>query len=166
VDHCEECGFIYDSVGRSDVPERIRDLGRRYRATVTARSDVRRRPAPDVWSPLEYACHVRDVLRVQRERVALALRADRPDFVPMGRDELAADERYNEQDPEAVLAELAAEAAATADAIAALEPAGWLRTGRFPWPNPELRTVEWVARHTVHEGEHHLIDIARQAPGN
>ena len=37
---------------------------------LTADADaLRHRSAPDVWSPLEYACHVRDVLGVQRERM-------------------------------------------------------------------------------------------------
>ena len=60
---------------------------------------VRRRPAPEVWSPLEYACHVRDVLRVQTERVAAGAAGGRSVFVPMGRDERVVDDRYNEQDP-------------------------------------------------------------------
>ncbi|MFI1154959.1 hypothetical protein [Streptomyces sp. NPDC020817] len=45
------------------------------------------RPAPGIWSPLEYACHVRDVLLVQRERVLAARRSNTPVADPMGRDE-------------------------------------------------------------------------------
>ncbi len=67
---------------------------------------VRKRPAPEVWSPLEYACHVRDMLGVQTERVELAQREIDPVFVPMGRDERVVEDRYNEQDPAAVAAEL------------------------------------------------------------
>ena len=163
MDHCEECGFVYASVRRDEVPGRLRDFGARYRATVGARGDVRRRPATEVWSPLEYACHVRDVLRVQRERLALALEVHEPEFVPMRRDERAVEERYNEQDVDAVLTDLAAAADALAEAVAALAPEQWLRTGVYPWPARQVRTVEWVARHSVHEGEHHLLDIARQA---
>ena len=163
MDHCEECGFVYASGPRDELHGRLRDFGSRFRATVGARGDVRRRPAPEVWSPLEYACHVRDVLRVQRERLALALATHEPEFVPMGRDERAVDERYNEQDVEVVLTDLAAAADALADAVAALTPEQWQRTGVYPWPARQVRTVEWVARHSVHEGEHHLLDIARQA---
>lgn len=163
MDHCEECGFVYASARRDELPARLRDFGPRYRATVTARDDIRRRPAPEVWSPLEYACHVRDVLRVQRERLALALATPEPEFVPMRRDERAVEERYNEQDVEVVLTDLAAAADALADAVAALRPEQWPRTAVYPWPARQVRTVEWVARHSVHEGEHHLLDIARQA---
>ena len=40
---------------------------------VLARGDAGERPAPDVWSPLEYGCHVRDVhvLFAQRLRAML-----------------------------------------------------------------------------------------------
>jgi S-DNA-T family DNA segregation ATPase FtsK/SpoIIIE len=163
VDHCEECGFVYASVRLDELPGRLRDFGPRYRATVGARDDVRRRPAPEVWSPLEYACHVRDVLRVQRERLASALDTHEPEFPPMRRDERAVEERYNEQGLDTVLADLAAAADALADAVAALRPEDWLRTGVYPWPTRQVRTLEWVVRHSVHEGEHHLLDIAKQA---
>ncbi len=162
MDHCEECGFVYGSVTRDEVPARLRGLGDRFRATVTARADIRRRPAPEVWSPLEYACHVRDMLRIQRERLAAALAADQPAFAPMRRDERAVEERYNEQDVDVVLADLAAAAEALAGAVAALGPEQWLRTGVYPWPAPRVRTLEWVAQHSIHDGEHHLLDIARQ----
>ena len=38
----------------------------------------RRGPTPSTWSPLEYACHVRDVCRLFEERLALMLDAGRP----------------------------------------------------------------------------------------
>ena len=38
----------------------------------------------------------------------------------------------------------------------------WQRTGIYSYPTREVRTIEWIGRHTAHEGEHHLIDIARQ----
>ena len=33
------------------------------------------------------------------------------------------------------------------------------RTGVYNWPTREERTVTWIARHTVHEMEHHRRDI-------
>ena len=41
----------------------------------------------DVWSALEYACHVRDVFLVQRDRLYTALVEDTPTFTPMYRDQ-------------------------------------------------------------------------------
>jgi S-DNA-T family DNA segregation ATPase FtsK/SpoIIIE len=60
-----------------------------------------------------------------------------------------------------VLAELAEAANDLARAFDALGPEQWSRTGIYPWPNVESRTVLWLGRHTVHEIEHHLMDLTR-----
>jgi hypothetical protein len=120
---------------------------------------LRRRTQPDVWSPLEYACHVRDVLEVQRDRVLLALVEVEPEFVPMGRDERAIDLRYNEQDAALVRAQLDEAGAALATTLEGLDDAGWDRTGVYNYPTSQLRSVEWIGRHTVHELRHHSRDV-------
>ncbi|WP_433047616.1 DinB family protein [Dactylosporangium sp. CS-033363] len=163
MDLCEECGFGYDAVAAGDVPGRLGEFAPRFAGALAGVSDIRARPAPDVWSPLEYTCHVRDVLRVQGERLDLALRADAPEFAPMGRDELVITAAYNRQDPAAVLAALGSAAGLLATAFAALSPGQLDRIGLYPWPEPVPRTLLWLGRHTVHEGEHHLMDINRQA---
>jgi S-DNA-T family DNA segregation ATPase FtsK/SpoIIIE len=157
---CDECGFEYSSVGRDEVPERLRAAGPAYGERLSLEEAVlRRRPSPDVWSALEYACHVRDVLQVQRERLALALAEDGPTFVPMGRDERVENDRYNDQDPNAVGQELRAAAGEIADAFAALNDAGWDRVGIYNYPEPAERSMLWLAQHTIHECEHHLTDV-------
>jgi hypothetical protein len=161
VDQCDECGFSYAAVSAMDLPGRLEAAGPRFVATLTTIPDPRRRPAPTVWSPLEYTCHVRDVLRVQSERVALALRVDNPEFVPMGRDERVILDAYNAQDPQTVLTELAAAADDLARVFDTLSPSQWSRTGIYPWPTVESRTILWLGRHTVHELEHHLMDVTR-----
>jgi S-DNA-T family DNA segregation ATPase FtsK/SpoIIIE len=161
VDHCDECGFTYAAVSAQALSHRLESAGDRFAATLATTSDPCRRPAPSVWSPLEYTCHVRDVLRVQGERLALALRNDNPEFAPMGREERVLLEAYNAQDPQTVLAELAEAANDLARAFDALRPEQWSRTGIYPWPNVESRTVLWLGRHTVHEIEHHLMDLTR-----
>jgi hypothetical protein len=161
VDHCAECGFTYASVSAADLPRRLVDAGHRFSVRLVAIPDPRRRPAPSVWSPLEYTCHVRDVLRVQGERLALALRADNPEFAPMGREERAVLDAYNLQDPQIVLTELAEAAQDLARAFGALRPEQWSRTGIYNWPTVGSRTVVWLGQHTVHEVEHHLMDLTR-----
>ena len=165
---CAECGFDYDGVADDEVAGRLRDFGRRYRAPLSrglpgeSLDDlVRARPQPDVWSALEYACHVRDVLTVQRDRAELALVEDRPDFVPMGREQRLIDERYNEQDPAVVVEQLAAAAEAAAAPFEALNEVQWERTGVYNYPEPTERDLRWLARHTIHEGHHHLLDVGR-----
>jgi S-DNA-T family DNA segregation ATPase FtsK/SpoIIIE len=161
MDHCDECGFVYGDLPVADVPETLQSYGARFRSALDGADAgvLRAKPFPGVWSVLEYACHVRDVLRVQRERVALALVENGPTFTPMGREERAIDERYNEQDPVVVAGELEEAANAIAAAFAALEDDGWARTGVYSWPAPAERSLAWVGRHTVHECVHHLGDL-------
>lgn len=162
MDQCEQCGFDFNAVPPVTVPLRVRRLPAEYAAKLRdADRDAvaRERPQPETWSPLEYTCHFRDVLRVQRERIGLALEQDRPDFVPMRRDERATEERYNEQALDTVLAELAEAADRFADTVDALRGEQWQRTGLYHWPEPAERSLEWVTRQTLHEGLHHLQDI-------
>ena len=78
-----------------------------------------------MWSPLEYGCHVRDVLLVQRERVLAARRMDRPTFDPMGRDERVEHDGYAEQDPACVVVQLEEAAFLFANVLARLGPDDW-----------------------------------------
>lgn len=165
--HCEACGFRYEQLPIHDIPRTLRTYPGRYERALRRAVDggwARRRPAPTVWSPLEYACHVRDVLVVQRERLHLALREDTPTFAPMGREQRVVDDRYNEQDVEVVLDELAIAVEALAVDLEGLDPSAWVRTGVYNHPEPTERSMAWVARHTVHELIHHLGDITGPDP--
>lgn len=163
MDACDECGFVYDTP-RTEIVTAIRGFGRRYAELLEGRSEaeLRRHDRDGVWSPLEYACHVRDVFLVQRGRVAQALAEHEPAFTSMRRDERAVEERYNEQDPATVIRQLNAAADDLASSLEALDGAGWERTGLYAYRGPEVRTIEWIARHTIHEGVHHVMDIERQ----
>jgi len=157
---CPECGFSY-SVGRAEITPWLRSDMRVFveRLGTFDGTNIRARSEPDVWSPLEYACHLRDILRIQRERVELALREDEPAFTPMGRDERVIEDRYNEQDPDAVIAELVAAGDAFASQLDALTDTQWERTGIYNYPEPQPRTIEWIGIHTVHELFHHRGDL-------
>jgi S-DNA-T family DNA segregation ATPase FtsK/SpoIIIE len=157
---CDECGFDYDAVAAHVVPDRLRAGGRDLAAAL--HGDVRARPADGVWSQLEYACHVRDVLRVQRDRVEVALREDRPENTPMRRDERAVEERYNEQDVDEVRTAVVAGADDLADRLAALSPEELARTVIYGYPERAERTIAWVGIHTVHELVHHTMDVGRR----
>ena len=69
------------------------------RADPTLGVTIRTRPGPRIWSALEYACHVRDVFLVLRERLYLALVEECPSFAPMYRDERASLARYGAEEP-------------------------------------------------------------------
>jgi len=163
VDRCRECGYEYGEIERGAIPEALRAMAVRYQA-VLADSDttvLRAHPRAGVWSALEYACHMRDVFRVQRERAQLALAEDEPAFASMRREERVVEERYNDQQPEQVAREVTGAAASLARLLESLDDDGWQRTGIYNWPERRVRTVEWIGRHTIHEAEHHLHDIDR-----
>ncbi len=164
VDQCRECGYSYDldAATRSgdDIRVGVAELSRLM--TTTARPALAGRTRPDLWSPLEYTCHVRDVLLVQRERVLLARRVDLPEAVPMGRDERVGHDGYAEQDPAQVAEELTAAARLLVNALDRLDAADWERRLVYTWPERGERTLRWVAAHTLHEVCHHLLDVRRQ----
>src|ERR1700733_7152342 len=122
---------------------------------------LRAHPRPASWSALEYACHVRDILRFQCERVALAQAEHMPRFVSMDRDRRAVAEHYNDQEPAVIALQITTAAHELAAALRALDDDGWLRQGIYPWPAPQARTVEWIGRRTAHELAHHLFDDRR-----
>jgi DNA segregation ATPase FtsK/SpoIIIE, S-DNA-T family len=162
-ERCDECGYVYDDVDASDIAPRLRALGPSFAAVLSRESAERLRahPLSDTWSALEYACHVRDVLGVQRDRVELMLREHEPAFTPMGREELVTREHYNDQDPAQVATELTDAADRLAGLFAGLTDAQLARTGLYNWPTQQLRSAAWVGRHTIHEGVHHRADMDR-----
>lgn len=43
-----------------------------------------------------------------------------------------------------------------------LDTAGWDRTVVYNYPTRRVRSLRWVAVHTVHEIRHHLQDVRQQ----
>lgn len=164
VEWCEECGYAYDLAAATRVAHEIRagvaELAELL--TTTAPRTLAQRTAPELWSPLEYACHVRDVLLTQRERVLLARRVDIPAAVPMGRDERVAQEGYAEQDPAEVAEEVTIAGRLLANVLSRLDTADWELRLIYNWPQRTERTLRWVAANTLHDVRHHLLDIRRQ----
>ena len=85
---CPECGFTAADVDPRTVPDLVpAQIAFWRRVLVDPR--VSERPAPDVWSPLEYACHVRDVYDIFGTRVELIRDEDDPTFRNWDQDEAA-----------------------------------------------------------------------------
>jgi hypothetical protein len=163
---CEECGFVYDDLAGADAPAALRAFARRYRAPLTrflpgedGDALVRRRPAPETWSALEYAAHMRDVFGNYDRWVQQILLEDRPALEGPTPDELAVERRYNDDDPRAVADAVAANAESLAATFEKVPDDGWERVG-VRWGHEE-RSVLLHARRAVHEGNHHLLDIGR-----
>ena len=115
------------------------------------------RPRDDRWSALEYACHVRDVLRIFDQRLALMLTEDGPDFANWDQDDTAVADRYNEQDPADVAAAIDQASGSLADRFDGVTGDQWQRTGNRS--DGTRFTVETFARYFIHDPVHHLVDV-------
>jgi hypothetical protein len=163
VDTCDECGFEYRVEAAPAAGRAIVDAAGQLAGLVTGgTADARSRREPGTWSPLEYACHVRDVLLVQRERVLLARRRHRPALEPMGRDERVDHDGYAEQRPDDVARQLGDAAHLFANVLSRLGDEDWERPVVYGYPAPAERSLRWVAVHTLHEVHHHLLDVRGQ----
>jgi hypothetical protein len=154
---CPECGFDASTVSVRDVPVLARRAVAHLRAALE-RPDAAVRPEPGTWSPLEYACHSRDVCRIFSGRVQLMLEQDDPLFANWDQDATAVQERYWEQDPATVSTELAAAGEAVAQQFANVTPGQYTRPGRRS--NGSVFTVETLGRYFVHDLVHHAHDVA------
>jgi hypothetical protein len=162
---CQECAFDFDAADPVAIAESIGKVGKRLRAPLTRGlkeedldAVLRTRPEPDHWSALEYACHVRDALHINIERVNAVLAQDRPEFQAFGRDQVVIDQNYNGQNPTTVADEIDAEAAALAAAFQSVPTGAWDRC--FVRGDLEF-SLDWMARNVQHEVDHHLLDIGR-----
>jgi hypothetical protein len=159
-DHCcGGCGFDYAAGSLDDALAGIAAVPASVRAALATVPPVRRhgRPAPGVWSVAEYVCHLRDVFVASTIRLYRTRTEDRPVLEPMLNDLRAARFRYDERDLVAVLDELDAAVAGLADETVRFGPGDWARTAtRLPG---EERSADWLVRHALHEGVHHVQDI-------
>lgn len=128
----------------------------RWRA-VLRRPDAAERPNDHTWSPLEYACHVRDVFSLFDQRLNLMLDSDDARFEDWDQDRTALDKDYASADPAVVSAELTAEGKQVAESFAGVREAEWGRKGLRS--NGSEFTVLTLARYFLHDVVHHLHDV-------
>lgn len=153
---CPECGFDASTFEATDVAGLLRVNAAAW-PSVLESDDVRERPDDATWSKLEYSAHVRDVFRIYLYRLGLMLAEHDPLFPNWDQDATAVEERYNEQSPEVVSAQLVADAAALADALDTV--ADWSRPGRRS--DGVAFTIETFAKYFIHDPIHHLYDVTK-----
>ena len=154
---CPECAFDASAVERGRVGATIRSMNKPWEA-VLRRRDVRERPSPSVWSPLEYGCHVRDVYRVFDARLSLMLADEHPKFENWDQDATAIDDGYGEQDPTTVATDLVQAASTLAARFDGVADYQWQRTSERS--DGAVFTVDSFARYLLHDPIHHLCDVA------
>ncbi|ADX72770.1 DinB family protein [Pseudarthrobacter phenanthrenivorans] len=153
---CPECSFDASTVTPSTVPGSIENMLPRWRA-VLRRPDAVERPDDHTWSPLEYACHVRDVFSLFDQRLNLMLDSDDARFQDWDQDRTAIEKDYAGADPAVVSAELTAEGKQAAESFAGVREAEWGRKGLRS--NGSEFTVLTLAQYFLHDVVHHLHDV-------
>ena len=153
---CPECGLDTRDVARERVAGMLRDNAAQWGDVLNA-PNVRDRPSPIVWSPLEYACHVRDACRVYDERLHLMLVDDDPLFQNWDQDATAVANAYGAQDPGTVAVDLESAANTLADHFDAVTDAEWDRTGSCS--DGAQFTVASLGRYFIHDVVHHMYDV-------
>ena len=159
---CPECGFDAAMVEPRDVAQLVLANAEVWRAMLLAGLIAPGRPDDHTWSSLEYACHVRDVFRRYDARIALMQHDDDPLFANWDQDASSVDDRYEEQDPGSVTAELFEAAGVLATRLDAVQPHEWLRRGRRS--DGASFTVASIARYMVHDPIHHVWDVRAARP--
>jgi len=153
---CAECGYDASTVPVDAVADRLRANADAWQPVLT-RAEVATRPRRDVWSPLEYACHVRDVHELYLHRLDRMLTEDDPLYDNWDQDATAVERHYAEQDPVVVAGELEIAAGRLADRFDAVTGEAWRRRGRRS--DGASFTVDTFSRYLLHDVEHHLWDV-------
>lgn len=134
---CPECGFDFDACMPVDMPDTVRGFVRRYRAPLT-----RGLPGEDLGALLRFHPETGGWSALEyacHVRDGFMLSEHRIAKV-LDRDRPS----FRVANPD--------------DAAAAVLPEGWDRIGIAG--DFEL-SVSWMGRNVIHEGTHHLLDIAR-----
>lgn len=161
---CPECHLDYGELHPPIAINTIKSLPRRYREALADQPDedtdalIRTRPAEGVWSPLEYAAHVADVMGPFAETIHAMNTQDNADLTQTfwDPDARAVDERYNDKPKDAVLDQLQADADRLVTEAEKVDASGWSRTAQFAWGERDMLTM---LQNAAHEGVHHLKDL-------
>ena len=158
---CGECGFDASTFDPIRTTEALHDQVVRW-TSVLERSDVRARSRPDMWSPLESGCHVRDVFRKFDERLKLMLETVDPAFENWDQDATAIENRYDLQNPGTVVEELRKAGLSLATSFESVHQDQWTRRGFRS--DSSVFTVASIAKYLMHDPVHHLWDVGAEVP--
>ncbi len=158
---CPDCGHDSSAVADADLPRALTGATAACGTLLATApvADLRRWSEPGVWSPLEYACHTRDVIAVFDERVERTVVEPGRALGWWDHEAAVTDERYNHQEPVLVAEAMAANARRLGQTLGDLDAAAWdLAAERRPG---EHFTVRGMARFVLHEIVHHRHDAER-----
>lgn len=161
---CEECGFDASAVSADQLPALVRALTRPWARVLGGQeAGLGDRPHPSTWSPLEYACHVHDVLEVFAGRFALVLAEDNPTLPNWDQDEAAVAGEYPAQNPDVISAGISARTDALVTQLDRYDGADWDRSTQRS--DGASFTALTLGRYLVHDLAHHLHDVGAGSAG-
>lgn len=165
---CPFCGHDVSRYPAGDLASALVEAGRRWSEFLTTVVDhpgggdgLCRRPQPDVWSAIEYGCHVRDWLSWAARQIELTVLADGPAYRAWDPAAAVEVDHYREQHPDAVADDIAAAAAEMARLVQRAGASAFDRTGTLA--GVEF-TVAGLCRYALHEALHHLGDARAVVP--
>lgn len=151
---CEECG--YRPHDPTTTRQRLTDALERW-TVVLRRQDAARRPAPRIWSPLEYGGHCRDLIEVLGDRVTAMLDTDAPTYADFDGAAAVQEHEYWRIDADLLTDRLAQDTARTREILTRVGGDDWQRTGLRG--DGYTFTVASLCQYIVHDVEHHLFDV-------
>lgn len=154
---CSDCAYDASRVVPRDIGLTIREIASQWDAVLVHPQCVIR-PQPNIWSALEYGCHVRDVFRLFDKRLVMMLTLDTPTFANWDQDKTAVDDRYDLQDPVVVRREIVFAGDQLADRFDSVADAEWGRKGLRS--DGATFTINTFGRYLLHDPIHHLWDVA------
>ena len=160
-EYCGACAFDGGRYDDDALLDGLRSLAPRWATLLSgAGKDVRTRPAPGVWSAIEYAAHSRDITALHVFGVEQALTRDEPSFPAIDGDALiaAAATTYENAEPDDVVHALATEASRLADLADGAGPEAWTRGLTIGGERSDVRRL---LEHALHDSVHHLADVER-----
>jgi hypothetical protein len=160
-ERCEACRFDGARFDDDALLGEVRALGPRWNALLhDSGAELRVRPAPGVWSALEYAAHSRDVTALHAFGIEQALTIDEPVFPAIEGDQLIdeAAATYADLDPNHVGADLDSHARRLAQLADDAPRDQWTRGLTIGEHRSDVRRL---VEHALHDSVHHLDDVER-----
>jgi MOSC domain-containing protein YiiM len=160
VETCEECRFDASAYTRDDAKGTLRATGIRWRWTI---EDVdprllHHRPAPAVWSIVEYVDHSATVIELMGRLLHAMTTRDVEPMEGLDAPGASAGDPPTTLSIDDALHRLGANVARLDAKARSLRGEDWARTVIV---DGEIRTADDVLRHAVHDSTHHLMDGGR-----
>ena len=161
AERCAQCRFDGAAYTDLDVAGTVRTIGPWWRLLVQGLDDsvLQRRPAPDVWSAVEYAEHSADITRIIGFGLAALLEQDGVDFGPQPADAPGLSGDPSTTPMTAALDEL--EPQMSDFGAVAAQIAADANGARHLVLHGDTYRADWLVRHCLHDALHHLQDVGR-----